>query len=187
MEDANYEKDELKKEESERTGRKLPEKDERDEIPAELREAVKNLKNDGFQFKDEINQTNLKYDWADKYRPRKPKYFNRVNTGFEWNRYNQTHYDYDTPPPKVVTGYKFNIYYPDLIDKRAVPTYNIFTDNTNPEYCILIVTAGPPYEDIAFRVVNKKIDTLERHGFMCEYRGGVFRLHFQYKKLKYKR
>ena len=74
MEDANYEKDELKKEESERTGRKLPEKDERDEIPAELREAVKNLKNDGFQFKDEINQTNLKYDWADKYRPRKPKY-----------------------------------------------------------------------------------------------------------------
>ena len=61
-------------EKEEETGRKLPAKDERDDIPMELKEAVKNLKNDGFNFKDEINQTNLKYDWADKYRPRKPKY-----------------------------------------------------------------------------------------------------------------
>ena len=27
--------------------------------------------------------------WHDKYRPRKPKYFNRVHTGYEWNKYNQ--------------------------------------------------------------------------------------------------
>lgn len=28
--------------------------------------------------------------WADKYRPRKPRFFNRVHTGgFEWNKYNQ--------------------------------------------------------------------------------------------------
>ena len=33
------------------------------------------------------------YDWSDKYRPRKPRYFNRVHTGFEWSRYNQTHYE----------------------------------------------------------------------------------------------
>lgn len=32
-------------------------------------------------------------DWSDRYRPRKPRYFNRVLTGFEWNRYNQTHYE----------------------------------------------------------------------------------------------
>ena len=42
------------------------------------------------------------YWWHDKYRPRKPKYFNRVHTGYEWNKYNQTHYDQDNPPPKVV-------------------------------------------------------------------------------------
>ena len=42
------------------------------------------------------------YWWHDKYRPRKPKYFNRVHTGYEWNKYNQTHYDHDNPPPKVV-------------------------------------------------------------------------------------
>jgi len=49
------------------------------------------------------------YHWADKYRPRKPKYYNRVRTGYEWNKYNQTHYDHDNPPPKVVMGYKFNV------------------------------------------------------------------------------
>ncbi len=40
--------------------------------------------------------------WHEKYKPRKPKYFNRVHTGYEWNKYNQTHYDNDNPPPKTV-------------------------------------------------------------------------------------
>ena len=26
------------------------------------------------------------YWWHEKYRPRKPKYFNRVHTGYEWNK-----------------------------------------------------------------------------------------------------
>ncbi|VDO21302.1 unnamed protein product [Heligmosomoides polygyrus] len=47
--------------------------------------------------------------WSDKYRPRKPTYLNRVQTGFDWNKYNQTHYDMDNPPPKIVQGYKFNV------------------------------------------------------------------------------
>ena len=42
------------------------------------------------------------YWWHEKYKPRKPKYFNRVHTGYEWNKYNQTHYDHDNPPPKTV-------------------------------------------------------------------------------------
>ena len=44
------------------------------------------------------------YEWEDKYKPRKPRFFNRVKTGFEWNKYNQTHYDHDNPPPKIVQG-----------------------------------------------------------------------------------
>jgi hypothetical protein len=63
------------------------------------------------------------YWWHNKYAPRKPKYFNRVHTGYEWNKYNQTHYDTDNPPPKVVQGYKFNIFYPDLVDKTKAPSY----------------------------------------------------------------
>jgi len=46
------------------------------------------------------------YTWQEKYRPRKPRYFNRVKTGYDWNKYNQTHYDHDNPPPKTVQGYK---------------------------------------------------------------------------------
>ena len=40
--------------------------------------------------------------------------------GYDWNLYNKTHYDIDNPPPKVVQGYKFNIFYPDLLDKTQV-------------------------------------------------------------------
>ena len=44
---------------------------------------------------EEIIANPTTYNWEDKYRPRKPRYFNRVHTGYEWNKYNQTHYEYD--------------------------------------------------------------------------------------------
>lgn len=107
--------------------------------------------------------------WADKYRPRKPQYFNRVQMGFEWNKYNQTHYDHDNPPPKVVQGYKFNIFYPDLIDKTKAPTFKIireggrrrgesFAPAGEEDTCLIRFIAGPPYEDIAFRIVDREWD-----------------------------
>jgi hypothetical protein len=107
--------------------------------------------------------------WADKYKPRKPRYFNRVQMGYEWNKYNQTHYDHDNPPPKVVQGYKFNIFYPDLIDKSKAPTYKIIRENGRKrgqsfapagedDTCLIRFIAGPPYEDIAFRIVDKEWD-----------------------------
>lgn len=73
----------------------------------------------------EVQLQSQVYWWHDKYRPRKPKYITRVHTGYEWNKYNQTHYDSDNPPPKVVIGYKFSIFYPDLIDKTKSPQYFI--------------------------------------------------------------
>jgi len=42
------------------------------------------------------------YSWEDKYRPRKPRYLNKVHTGYEWNKYNQTHYEYALPYPCTV-------------------------------------------------------------------------------------
>ncbi|KAL6532193.1 hypothetical protein OROGR_014163 [Orobanche gracilis] len=101
-----------------------------------------------FGSNDEINLDFQVYWWHDKYRPRKPKYFNRVHTGYEWNKYNQTHYDHDNPPPKVVHGYKFNIFYPDLVDKSKAPIYTIEKDGDSSETCIIRFHAGPPYEDI---------------------------------------
>lgn len=107
--------------------------------------------------------------WAEKYRPRKPQYFNRVQMGYEWNKYNQTHYDHDNPPPKVVQGYKFNIFYPDLIDKTKAPTFKIireggrrrgesFAPAGEEDTCLIRFIAGPPYEDIAFRIVDREWD-----------------------------
>lgn len=87
------------------------------------KEARKGMNTDEAEFSVETRVDPQVYLWSDKYRPRKPRYFNRVHTGFEWNKYNQTHYDMDNPPPKIVQGYKFNIFYPDLINKTSTPQY----------------------------------------------------------------
>ncbi|CEH19441.1 Cactin [Ceraceosorus bombacis] len=128
------------------------------------------------------------YQWEDKYRPRKPRYFNRVHTGFEWSRYNQTHYDsVENPPPKVVQGYKFNIFYPDLIDKSKAPTYRIRKDPNDPDTAIIIFIAGPPYEDIAFRIVNKPWNLAHRRGFRASFDRGIMQLYFSFQRNFYRK
>jgi hypothetical protein len=120
-------------------------------------------------FTAEEEVTTARPQWAGNYKPRKPRYFNRVQMGYEWNKYNQTHYDHDNPPPKVVQGYKFNIFYPDLIDKSKAPTYKIERENGRKkgqsfapagedDTCLIRFIAGPPYEDIAFRIIDKEWD-----------------------------
>lgn len=120
-------------------------------------------------FTAEEEVTTARPQWAGSYKPRKPRYFNRVQMGYEWNKYNQTHYDHDNPPPKVVQGYKFNIFYPDLIDKSKAPTYKIERENGRKkgqsfapagedDTCLIRFIAGPPYEDIAFRIIDKEWD-----------------------------
>ena len=120
-------------------------------------------------FNAEEAVTGSKPGWSEKYRPRKPKYFNRVQMGYDWNKYNQTHYDYDNPPPKVVQGYKFNIFYPELIDKTKAPTFKIIREHGRrrgesfaaageDDTCLIRFIAGPPYEDIAFRIVDREWD-----------------------------
>ncbi|KAI1384175.1 mid region of cactin-domain-containing protein [Hypoxylon trugodes] len=141
-----------------------------------------------------------KPQWADKYRPRKPRYFNRVQMGYEWNKYNQTHYDHDNPPPKVVQGYKFNIFYPDLIDKTKAPTFKIirehgrrrgesFAPAGEEDTCLIRFIAGPPYEDIAFRIVDREWDYSAKkdRGFKSSFDKGILQLHFQFKKIYYRK
>ncbi|CAN1284350.1 CTN [Linum perenne] len=135
----------------------------------------------------EISLDSAVYWWHDKYRPRKPKYFNRVHTGYEWNKYNQTHYDHDNPPPKIVQGYKFNIFYPDLVDKTKAPTYTIDKDGNSDETCIIRFHAGPPYEDIAFRIVNKEWEYSHKKGFKCTFERGILHVYFNFKRHRYRR
>ncbi|PYH90052.1 cactin [Aspergillus ellipticus CBS 707.79] len=149
---------------------------------------------------EEAVSTGPEPQWASKYRPRKPRYFNRVQMGYEWNKYNQTHYDHDNPPPKVVQGYKFNIFYPDLIDKTKAPTYRIerehgrkrgqsFAAAGKEDTCLIRFMAGPPYEDIAFRIVDKEWDysAKRERGFKSTFDKGILQLHFQFKRIYYRK
>uniref|UniRef100_A0ACD5UCY5 Uncharacterized protein n=1 Tax=Avena sativa TaxID=4498 RepID=A0ACD5UCY5_AVESA len=117
---------------------------------------------------------------------RKPKYITRVRSGFEWNKYNRVHYDHDHPPPKIVKGYKFVVYYPDLAGTKP-PEYTVHQDGESDETCIIRFHAGPPYEDIAFRIVNKEWEYSRKAGFKCTFERGILHLNFHFKRFFYKR
>lgn len=133
------------------------------------REAARGFDDNEEAFNAEEDVASGKPKWAEKYSPRKPRYFNRVQMGYEWNKYNQTHYDHENLPPKVVQGYKFNIFYPDLIDSTKAPTFRIERENGRKrgesfapagaeDTCLIRFIAGPPYEDICFRIIDKEWD-----------------------------
>ncbi|KAE8793848.1 cactin-like [Hordeum vulgare] len=117
---------------------------------------------------------------------RKPKYITRVRSGFEWNKYNRVHYDHDQPPPKIVKGYKFVVHYPDLAGTKP-PEYTIHEDGDSGETCIIKFHAGPPYEDVAFRIVNKEWEYSRKAGFRCTFERGILHLNFNFKRFFYKR
>lgn len=161
-----------------------------DEIPGidfRAMEAKKGMGEDEEAFNVPVSLSQKKYLWQDKYRPRKPRFFNRVHTGYEWNKYNQTHYDADNPPPKIVQGYKFNIFYPDLIDKTETPQYYLEPCEGEKDFANLRFHSGPPYEDIAFKVVNREWEYSHKHGFRSQFHNGVFQLWFHFKRYRYRR
>lgn len=167
------------------------------------REVAKGVNEDEEIFAGEEEVPNASENtplWSGKYRPRKPKYFNRVQMGYEWNKYNQTHYDHDNPPPKVVQGYKFHIFYPDLIDPTKAPTYKIIREGGRKkgqtmapageeDTCIIRFMSGPPYEDIAFRIVDRDWDYSAKHdrGFKSTFDRGILTLHFSFKRIVYRK
>jgi hypothetical protein len=130
--------------------------------------------------------TGKTYSWQDRYAPRKPRYFNRVKTGYDWNKYNQTHYDSENPPPKTVQGYKFNIFYPDLVDPTKTPQFFIEPADSN-DFCILRFHAGPPYEDVAFKIINREWNRSRKRGFKSTFERGVLSLYFNFATHWYRR
>ncbi|KAK2644083.1 hypothetical protein Ddye_019278 [Dipteronia dyeriana] len=179
------EEEEGEKEASESFSPQLLHGDENEEEAIDTREDMVLLEEQQTQASlEDMGALNL-----DNYRPRKPKYFNQVHTGYEWNKYNQTHFDHDNPPPKFVQGYKFNIFYPDLVDKTKALTYTIGKDNgsNGGQTCIIRFHAGIPYENIAFRIVDKEWERSRKKGFKCTFEGGRLQLHFNFKRYPYRR
>lgn len=125
------------------------------------------------------------YPWAQQFTPRKPQYYNRVTMGFDHNKYNQTHYDKDNPPPKLVQGYKFNIFYGDLVDTSRTPRYSL-EGADEQEAAIIRFHAGAPYTDLAFKIVNQEWDR-DKRNFKCVFEQGVMQLHFNFKRHWYRR
>ena len=129
---------------------------------------------------------NKAYSWQHKYAPRRPRYYNRVKLGYDWNAYNKTHYDRDNPPPKVVQGYKFNIFYTDLVNPLETPQYKLEPADSD-EFCIIRFHAGAPYEDIAFKIVNREWNRSRKRGFRSTFERGVLSLYFNFTTHWYRR
>lgn len=122
--------------------------------------------------------------WVEDYKPRKPHFFNRVKLGYEWNKINITRYTKDNPPPREVVGYKFNIFYPGLIDKTSVPTFKL-TPMQSKEFVIISFIAGPPYAKISFQIVNGQWDMANRKNFKCLFDKNVLHLYFDFVKQRH--
>lgn len=138
----------------------------------------------------ELYQESNEVDEKGKVRPR---FYNRVVLGFDWNKYNQTHYDSNNLPPKTVQGYKFNIFYPNLPEGKK-PSYEVIKmkneDITKQrETCLLKFTAPKPYADLTFRIVDRSWDYAARGDgkYNSSYHNGVLQLHFRFKKDFYKK
>jgi len=135
---------------------------------------------------DEVDVGNEIPEWHNRLLPRKPKYVGIIKTGFTWSKYNSAHYDEDNPPPKSILSYKFTLYYPELVDKSVAPKFKLLPTET-PEFMILCFSAGPPYIDIAFRIVNKPWDTSRKYGYKSSFEKGVLELHFKFQQVTYRR
>ena len=126
------------------------------------------------------------YEWSKDYKPIKPRYANKKIIGFDWNRHNQAHYDNVNLPPKTVNGYRFNIFYPNLVDKTKTPKFYLQRSET-PDMCIIRFESGAPYEDVAFKIINREWNTRQKGDFLNVFDKGVLKLYFKFKRFRYKR
>lgn len=71
-----------------------------------------------------------------------------------------------------------------MLDPGKTPTYKLEKDPESKDgsTCILRFTAGPPYEDIAFRIVNKEWEYSHKKGFKGVFERGVLHLYFNFKR-----
>ena len=135
---------------------------------------------------NDIDEIKKEYEWAKDYKPIKPRYANKKILGFDWNKHNQAHYDNINLPPKTVSGYRFNIFYPNLVDKTKTPKFYLQRSET-PDMCIIRFESGAPYEDVAFKIINREWNTRQKGDFLNVFDKGVLKLYFKFKRFRYKR
>jgi hypothetical protein len=81
---------------------------------------------------------------------------------------------------------QFEIFYPDLLDPTQTPSFQVLPCE-DTDFSVLRFHAGPPYEDIAFKLVNREWEINHKHGYKCQFQNGIFQLWFFFKKYRYRR
>ena len=51
----------------------------------------------------------------------------------------------------------------------------------------LPTVTGAPYEDLAFKVVNREWEQSHKRGFRCRFERGILQVYFNFKRHRYRR
>jgi hypothetical protein len=70
--------------------------------------------------------------------------------------------------------------------QTKTPTFKVIPE-PGMDTALIRFHAGPPYEDIAFRILNREWEKSQKQGYKSSFERGVLHLWFNLKKYKYKR
>jgi hypothetical protein len=97
-----------------------------------------------------------------------------------WNRIRRAN---DRRGHPYVAGYRFNIFYPDLV--RGVPSYEVKPKDDTTD--IITFKAGPPYADVAFQVFHGEWKRDQRSAYKSKFEDGQLYLYFDIRRPRYRR
>lgn len=89
-------------------------------------------------------------------------------------------------PSRLLTA-PFVLHAPQLIDKQKTPDYTITPIPSEPGFAIIRFVAGAPYEDIAFKVVDKPWEMGHKRGFRCHFSHNILQVWFHFRRERYRR
>ncbi|KAI5670687.1 hypothetical protein M9H77_11051 [Catharanthus roseus] len=98
-----------------------------------------------------------------------------------WQHHHHHHHKFWTRKPKYLNRIQ-------LVMFGITPSYSIEKDGEEEENtCIIRVHGGPPYEDIAFKIVNNEWEYSKKKGFKCTFERVILHLFFNFKRFRYRR
>lgn len=121
----------------------------------------------------------------------KPVRYCKIKSGYVWNAYNRAKFNNGEKPPQVVQWYEFILYYPLIVNRVKSPEKLFRVEYTekgqSDTHAILVFSAGAPYADVAYRIVNEVWDK-RQGGIRCTFDDkGKLRLFFRLASTNFRR
>ena len=63
-----------------------------------------------------------------------------------------------------MSGYRFNIFYPNLVDKTKTPKF--YLQRSETPVCAIRFESGAHYEDVAFKMISREWNTRQKRRFL---------------------